>query len=67
MAAPARGIAKGLFLPVTEDIPFKEPQCITSNCRWPQFSTLAVCYNVTSMLRPTEYTSFKLFLIVLLP
>ncbi|KAK1458866.1 hypothetical protein CMEL01_01865 [Colletotrichum melonis] len=46
----AKAVAQGLYLPVTERIPFKQPKCDTSNCTWPQFSTLAVCYNVTNYL-----------------
>ncbi|KAF5513484.1 hypothetical protein CGCF413_v001745 [Colletotrichum fructicola] len=54
MAAPARGISKGLFSPVTEPISFKAPQCSTSNCTWPQFSTLAVCHHVTNVTHLAE-------------
>ncbi|TDZ23039.1 hypothetical protein Cob_v004038 [Colletotrichum orbiculare MAFF 240422] len=51
-----RGILQGLHMPVTQALPFREPQCRSTNCTWPAFSTLSVCHvttNVTDLISPS--------------
>ncbi|RGP58877.1 hypothetical protein FLONG3_11351 [Fusarium longipes] len=52
--AIARGVRRGINNLVTETIPFREPKCASANCRWPEFSTLAIGYEVTNVTHLIE-------------
>ncbi|KAF5549525.1 hypothetical protein FMEXI_4226 [Fusarium mexicanum] len=52
--AIARGVRRGINNLVTEAIPFREPKCASANCRWPEFSTLAIDYEVTNVTHLIE-------------
>ncbi|SCO53762.1 uncharacterized protein FFNC_15170 [Fusarium fujikuroi] len=52
--AIARGVRRGINNLVTETIPFREPKCASANCRWPEFRTLAIGYEVTNVTHLIE-------------
>ncbi|KAF5674705.1 hypothetical protein FDENT_9961 [Fusarium denticulatum] len=52
--AIARGVRRGINNLVTEMIPFREPKCASANCRWPEFHTLAIGYEVTNVTHLVE-------------
>ncbi|KAG4259284.1 hypothetical protein FPRO03_12960 [Fusarium proliferatum] len=52
--AIARGARRGINNLVTETIPFREPKCGSANCRWPEFRTLAIGYEVTNVTHLIE-------------
>ncbi|EXK78379.1 hypothetical protein FOQG_16944 [Fusarium oxysporum f. sp. raphani 54005] len=53
-AAIARGVRRGINNLVTDTIPFREPKCASANCRWPEFHTLAIGYEVTNVTHLVE-------------
>ncbi|KAF6818031.1 hypothetical protein CSOJ01_02168 [Colletotrichum sojae] len=42
-------IAQAMYTPVAANLSFREPECFATNCTWPRFSTLAMCYNMTDV------------------
>ncbi|KAI3572040.1 hypothetical protein IWW34DRAFT_709064 [Fusarium oxysporum f. sp. albedinis] len=52
--AIARGVRRGINNLVTETIPFREPKCASASCRWPEFRTLAIGYEVTNVTHLIE-------------
>ncbi|KAH7191262.1 hypothetical protein DER44DRAFT_850247 [Fusarium oxysporum] len=52
--AIARGVRRGINNLVTETIPLREPKCASANCRWPEFRTLAIGYEVTNVTHLIE-------------
>lgn len=53
-------IAQAIYTPVAADLSFREPECFATNCTWPRFSTLAMCYNMTGKSAQSVSASVQL-------
>ncbi|KAF6793355.1 hypothetical protein CMUS01_16104 [Colletotrichum musicola] len=52
-------IAQAMYTPVAANLSLREPECFATNCTWPRFSTLAMCYNMTDVSELIKSDSAK--------